>query len=170
MNADAEPSLPVLLVKLAFFTVLVPGTVMFWAPLALFPRVMRLDAIGFGVGPLVGVASVVLGLLGGACCGWDFATRGRGTPAPIDPPRYLVSQRLYRVTRNPMYVSVLLVIAGEALLFRSWLLARYGGLVWLGFFVMVVAYEEPVLRRKFGASYDSYCQRVPRWLGVRVWR
>jgi protein-S-isoprenylcysteine O-methyltransferase Ste14 len=96
-------------------------------------------------------------------CAWEFASAGRGTPAPIDPPKLLVARGLYRVVRNPMYVGVLLVLLGESLVFGSWDLLRYAVLVWLCFHLFVVLYEEPALRRKFGASYEDYCQRVWRW-------
>ena len=71
---------------------------------------------------------------------------------------------LYRVTRNPMYLGVLTVIAGWALWFRSPLLAGYGALVAMAFQSFVLAYEERALRSAFGAEYDAYCARVPRWL------
>jgi protein-S-isoprenylcysteine O-methyltransferase Ste14 len=96
-------------------------------------------------------------------CAWEFAAAGLGTPAPIDPPKVLVARGLYRVVRNPMYVGVLLVLLGESLVFGSWALLRYAVLVWLCFHLFVVLYEEPALRRKFGASYEGYRKRVWRW-------
>ena len=97
-------------------------------------------------------------------CGWDFATVGQGTPAPIDPPKSVVVSGLYRFVRNPMYIGVELVILGEALLWSSARLLGYALLLGLGFHLFVVFYEEPTLRKKFGPSYQEYCQAVPRWL------
>jgi protein-S-isoprenylcysteine O-methyltransferase Ste14 len=66
--------------------------------------------------------------------------------------------------RNPMYVAVLLVVLGEAILFRSLLLAGYALLLWAAFHAFVVFVQEPQLRRRFGASYETYVHSVPRWL------
>jgi protein-S-isoprenylcysteine O-methyltransferase Ste14 len=92
-----------------------------------------------------------------------FVTEGRGTPAPVAPTETLVVGGLYRFVRNPMYVGVAWVIAGQALLFRSW-----GVVVWLVIFVFAVvsfvkAYEEPQLAEQFGASYERYRRAVPGW-------
>ena len=97
------------------------------------------------------------------CCLWDFATTGRGTPAPIDPPKELVVRGLYRTVRNPMYVGVLLVIAGWVVLIQTWALVAYASVMWLLFHGFVVLVEEPMLRRRFGAAYDAYCRKVRRW-------
>jgi protein-S-isoprenylcysteine O-methyltransferase Ste14 len=108
---------------------------------------------------LIGVGVVLLGL-----CIRDFAVRGRGTLAPVDPPRELVIAGLYRYVRNPMYLSVATILTGE------FLLTRASGLLWyaLAWFAMVnlfvIGYEEPALRRQFGAAYADYVARVGRWL------
>ena len=94
--------------------------------------------------------------------------RGKGTPAPIDPPKVLVVQGLYKYTRNPMYLSILMVLAGEYVLFRSPIFLEYLVLVALGFFTFVLIYEEPALTRKMGAAYEQYCEEVPRWI-PRFW-
>ncbi|HTD53691.1 MAG TPA: isoprenylcysteine carboxylmethyltransferase family protein [Thermoanaerobaculia bacterium] len=118
------------------------------------------------MGPLryLGAALLAAGAAVYLWCAWDFATTGGGTPAPIDPPRSLVERGLYRHVRNPMYLGILLLLGGEAMLFRSRALLAYAGLVFLFFFLFVVAYEEPALRRKFGQTYERYCDRVPRWI------
>jgi len=97
-------------------------------------------------------------------CAWDFAFAGRGTPAPIDPPKELVVRGLYRYVRNPMYVGVLSVVVGQAIWFEARGLFAYAALCFLLFFAFVVLYEEPALRRKFGESYERYCNEVPRWI------
>ncbi|MFB3778670.1 MAG: isoprenylcysteine carboxylmethyltransferase family protein [Bryobacteraceae bacterium] len=116
--------------------------------------------------------------LGGAVylsCLLNFLA-AKGTPAPFfmrrmhsiigEEPGSLVCAGLYKFTRNPMYVGVLLVIFGQALLFASAAIALYGLAAWLFFHLVVVRVEEPHLRAKQGAGYDDYCRRVPRWLGL----
>jgi protein-S-isoprenylcysteine O-methyltransferase Ste14 len=97
-------------------------------------------------------------------CIWDFAVAGRGTLAPVDPPRHLVVRGLYRYVRNPMYVGVVTILLGEALLFRSLALLCYAGIFLFVVHLFIVVYEEPALRRQFGESYENYCRRVHRWL------
>jgi protein-S-isoprenylcysteine O-methyltransferase Ste14 len=93
-----------------------------------------------------------------------FALQGRGTPAPWAPPERFVVRGSYRIMRNPMYVGVLALIVGQALLLGRELLFGWAGAAWLLFHLFVVFEEEPGLRRRFGAEYEGYCDRVPRWL------
>ena len=97
-------------------------------------------------------------------CERDFYVSGRGTLAPWDPPKRLVIVGLYRFVRNPMYVAVLTILAGWALLYRSWLLLAYAIAVATVFHFRVVLHEEPWLKRQFGTDWDDYAARVPRWL------
>ena len=97
-------------------------------------------------------------------CLWDFATFGRGTPAPINPPKRLVVHGLYRYVRNPMYLGVLLVILAWALYFASGTLLGYAALMALILHVWILIYEEPTLRRSFGDEFDRYKSQVNRWL------
>jgi len=135
----------------------------------LVPALVRLagiDPVHVGVpgGALAGMALVSAGALVYFGCVFDFAGRGRGTPAFWDPPRMLVLNPCFRAVRNPMYVGVALMIAGQALWTGSPVTLGWAVLVTAGFHVFVVAYEEPHLRRTFGARYATYCGRVPRWL------
>lgn len=148
-----------LLLKNLLFTLVVPGTVAGWAPWRLAREAARADGSRW-VAALVAFA---LGALVFAWCVWDFATFGRGTPAPLDPPKRLVVRGLYRVVRNPMFVGILLVLLGWALAYPGPRLAGYAALVALAFHLFVVLFEEPFLRRTFGAAYDDYRARVPRW-------
>jgi protein-S-isoprenylcysteine O-methyltransferase Ste14 len=131
-------------------------------PYWLLPHGVRLDLRGADVLGLLliaaGAALYVVTAFGG------FALRGKGTPAPIDPPKTLVVEEPYRVVRNPMYWAVVSVMLGEAVIFRSASLARLTAGLFISAYLFVVFYEEPTLRRKFGAQYEAYCQRVPRWL------
>jgi protein-S-isoprenylcysteine O-methyltransferase Ste14 len=112
------------------------------------------------------VAGMVIGAAGAAVALWcifTFASVGRGTPAPFDPPRRLVIQGPYRFVRNPMYSGAGLALAGAALFYESWPLLGYTGLFFLATHLFVVWYEEPALRRTFGQEYAAYCSRVRRW-------
>lgn len=110
-----------------------------------------------------GGAVVGLGVLLLLWCVRDFLVAGRGTLAPWDPPRRLVVVGLYHYVRNPMYVAVLVVLAGWTLLFGSLLVGAYALATAVAFHLRVVRGEEPALRRLFGAEWDAYCETVPRW-------
>lgn len=108
-------------------------------------------------------------LLGTALLLWcvrDFYVAGRGTLAPWAPPRHLVTVGLYRVSRNPMYVAVLVILLGWAVGFRTLGSALYAAGVAIAFHLRVVTYEEPWLERTFGAEWIAYRRRVPRWIGI----
>src|SRR5262245_58530480 len=85
-----------------------------------------------------------------------FAHEGRGTLAPIDPPRFVVRGGAYRVVRNPMYAANIAIIVGSGILFGSWYLFVWAGVLFVTFHIFVVNYEEPTLHRLFGAEYDTY--------------
>jgi protein-S-isoprenylcysteine O-methyltransferase Ste14 len=155
---------PMFIARIILFTLLLPGTFTVIVPYAIIatgqggqgrawtpPQWLGLLPIGVGAGMLL-------------WCILDFARLGRGTLAPIDPPTVLVVRGLYRYVRNPMYVSVMLILLGEYVLFGT-----AGLLINLVCFFscthgFVVFYEEPDLRRRFGQSYVSYCSQVHRWL------
>jgi protein-S-isoprenylcysteine O-methyltransferase Ste14 len=100
-----------------------------------------------------------------------FALEGLGTPAPIAPTQRLVVTGLYRYVRNPIYIAVVAVIFGQALLFGDWRLLWYGALLWLAFHLFVVMYEEPTLKESFGAEYEAFRINVPRWIPrLTAWR
>jgi protein-S-isoprenylcysteine O-methyltransferase Ste14 len=112
------------------------------------------------------VAGMIVGTAGSAVALWcivTFASVGRGTPAPFDPPRRLVIRGPYRFVRNPMYVGAGLALAGAALFYQSWLLLGYTGFFFLATHLFVVCYEEPALRQTFGQGYKAYTQRIRRW-------
>jgi len=93
-----------------------------------------------------------------------FALQGRGTPAPWAPPERFVITGSYRLVRNPMYVGVLALIIGQALLLGREILFAWAAAAWLLFQLFLVLEEEPGLRRRFGPEYEDYCARVGRWL------
>ena len=112
------------------------------------------------VGGLLVVAAIAALLHAFAC----FALEGLGTPAPVAPTERLVIGGIYRHVRNPMYVAVLSIILGQALLFSSWTLAPYAVIGAIAMVSFVRVYEEPTLTRRYGAQYETYRQNVPGWL------
>ena len=115
---------------------------------------------------LAQIAGMIVGVLGAALAVWcilTFSLVGRGTPAPFDPPRRLVAAGPYRRVRNPMYLGAGIALAGAALYYESLALLGYlaGFLFVTNLFVLL--YEEPTLRRMFGAEYEEYCRQAGRW-------
>jgi protein-S-isoprenylcysteine O-methyltransferase Ste14 len=92
-----------------------------------------------------------------------FALQGRGTPAPFAAPEHFVARGSYRLVRNPMYVGVLALIVGQALLLGREVLLAWAGVAAVLFQLFIVFHEEPELRKRFGAEYDGYRLRVGRW-------
>lgn len=93
-----------------------------------------------------------------------FALEGLGTPAPTAPTQKLVVGGIYRYLRNPMYVAVLSIIAGQALLFANCAVVLYGLVMGIAMASFVHFYEEPILARRYGAEYEAYRRAVPGWL------
>jgi protein-S-isoprenylcysteine O-methyltransferase Ste14 len=93
-----------------------------------------------------------------------FALQGIGTPAPLFPTRHLVVKGFYRYVRNPMYVAGVLLIQGQALLLGDIRILAYAILGWLVTHLFVLTYEEPTLRKSFGAEYETFCAHVSRWI------
>ena len=149
-----------LLLENLLFTLVVPGTVAVYVPLLLAPD----EPGGSTLARALAVAALVVGVAIYGWCVWDFASFGRGTPAPIDAPKRLVVRGLYRYSRNPMYVGVLTVIVGWMLWFQAASLVLYFVVVWTGFHLFVIGYEEPRLRAEFADTYETYCAEVGRWL------
>ena len=120
---------------------------------------------------VVGILLIVAGLPGLVDSFARFALQGLGTPAPIAPTQNLVVTGLYRYVRNPIYIAVVAVILGQAILFGDWRLMTYGGLMWLAFHAFVLTYEEPVLAQQFGVQYEDFRANVPRWIPrLSPWR
>lgn len=76
----------------------------------------------------------------------------------------LVTSGLYSHCRNPMYVGNFFLVIGLAVASNSWVFALVGIPLSLGMHKAIVAAEENFLRKKFGAQFDEYCARVPRWV------
>lgn len=145
----------------AAFLVLAPGVVAGlvpwwltrWRVGAVYPAPVRVTgAVMTGAG-----AAALLGSFA------QFAVEGRGTPAPPAPTEQLVVHGLYRYVRNPMYLAVLGVITGQALLLGRPVLLTYAAGVAAAFTGFVYGYEEPTLARRYGEQYQTYRRTVPGW-------
>ena len=153
----------ILFVKNLLFTIFVPGTIAVLLPYLLSKN----ETPAPGISRILALCFFVIGGLIYAWCLWDFATFGRGTPAPIDAPKKLVVRGLYRYSRNPMYLGVLTVITGWALFFLSANVLLYALIMTVSFNLFVRFYEEPHLRNLFGSEYDEYSKRVDRWFSIQ---
>jgi protein-S-isoprenylcysteine O-methyltransferase Ste14 len=136
-----------------------PGVVAFAIPIYWLISTSRTEHIQ----PL-GLLPLLLGCAGLLWCVRDFYMLGKGTLAPWSPPERLVTAGLYRYSRNPMYVAVVLILLGWAVSFGVRGLYWYTLVVGIAFHVRVVTGEEPWLRRTHGAAWDDYVRRVRRWL------
>ncbi len=136
----------------------------FW----LLPRWLgfRVDLSGAGRWRWLGAIPSVLGFAVALRCVWDFGWAGRGTPAPIAPPKRLVVVGFYRYVRNPMYVGFFAGWTGLWVIFGRANLAALtvASIAVIAAVLFVQLYEEPTLRKTFGAEYEEYCRNVRRWL------
>src|SRR6516225_4936384 len=153
------------------FFVFVPCVVAGLVPWWISRWEFRLSFVGVELTRLVGAALILAGVAGLVDSFARFALQGLGTPAPIAPTQHLVVTGLYRHVRNPIYLAVVAIILGQAMLFGDWRLVLLGALFWLAFHLFVVAYEEPTLRRTFDSEYEAYRANVRRWVPrVVPWR
>ncbi len=142
------------------FTLVVPGAGAVYAPSWILTR----DGASPRPVAFAAITLIIAGLALYVVCLWVFATVGRGTPGPWDAPRQFVATGPYRWVRNPIYIAALLVLTGEAWLFMSPPLLMYVVLAAVAVHLFVVLYEEPTLRRRFGAEYELYRRNVWRWI------
>lgn len=155
------------LARALIYAVLFIGLVLVFVPARIVSWSGVDRPVGVGVVEVGGMVLAVAGLLIALWCVLEFAGAGRGTPAPFDSPRRLVTRGPYRLVRNPMYIGAGLALAGAALFYRSLSLLGYTVVLFLVSHLFIVLYEEPVLRRRFGEEYVAYCRRVRRWLPGR---
>ncbi len=125
----------------------------------------RVEMAGAAYWRWLAALTSVLGFAVALRCVWDFGWTGRGSPAPFAPPKRLVVVGFYRYVRNPIYVGAAAGWIGLWIVFGRVSLKSVvtAAVALLGVHLFVVLYEEPTLRRKFGAEYDAYCQNVSRW-------
>jgi protein-S-isoprenylcysteine O-methyltransferase Ste14 len=157
-DARWTTAIAAMVVGLAFFAL------WFW----LLPSWLGFQIVLTGTARWRWIAAVpsVLGFAVALRCVWDFGRSGHGTPAPIAPPKKLVVVGPYRYVRNPMYLGFFTGWIGLWVVFgRANLLAiTIAAAVVLGTALFVRLYEEPTLRRMFGADYEEYCRNVHRWV------
>ena len=148
-----------LLVEALLAFLALPGIVAYLVPLFVIdrPRGQSVDVIGLAM------AAAGTSLL--LWCVREFYVSGKGTLAPWTPPRHLVISGPYRISRNPMYVAVALVLCGWAIAFRTTALALYAVAVVCAFHLRILFGEEPWLARTHGEAWARYRSEVPRWLG-----
>ena len=147
--------------KSLLFLIVAPGMVAGYIPLVLLRKGSQVE-MGF-----FAYLAIPLWLMGAAILlwsFWNFLHEGRGTPAPIDPPRELVAVGFYRYVRNPMYVGVFLILLGHFLWFEFISLIIYLAIAFVIVHLFVTLYEEPTLKSKFGKAYEEYLKNVPRWI------
>ncbi len=155
----------------AVFLVLAPGFVAGVVPWWISRWRLQAPFFGFASFRIAGGVLLALGFVGLVDSFARFALQGLGTPAPVAPTKHLVVTGLYRFVRNPMYVSVTSAIFGQALVFGNVRLLEYGALVWLAFHLFVLLYEEPTLKKTYGAEYEAYRAAVPRWIPrLKPWK
>lgn len=154
--------MPSVALRTVTFSVVVSGVEFVLLPAVL----LTFDGYGFDANWFrwLGLLPLTIGAALVVWCDIGFVVQGRGTPAPFDPPKRLVTGQLYSRVRNPIFLGATLVLVGEALFFESYLLIGYTAFMWLAWHIVVVSYEEPGLRRRFGAAYDRYADQTPRWI------
>ena len=155
---------PAAILGSAVFFVIAPGVVAGFIPWWITRWELHPPFLGLSLIRGIGVVLIVAGVAGLIESFARFALQGVGTPAPVAPTRHLVVTGLYRHVRNPMYVAVVSIILGQAILLGDWRLIAYAALIWVTTHMFVVSYEEPTLHRTFGAEYEAFRANVPRWI------
>ena len=155
----------------AVFFVLAPGTIVGYLPWLLTGWQVRDPLPGWLPLRVLGVLLLLAGVGAIVHAFIRFVVEGLGTPAPVAAPRHLVVGGLYSHVRNPIYVSLLVAIIGEALLLGQLWLLLYAGAVGLFLSLWVLFLEEPALREQFGEEYETYRRAVPGWWPrLRSWK
>jgi len=112
---------------------------------------------------LVGIGIFTIGLAAYLACSVWLMYFGRGPHVEFDPPKAFVATGPYRWVRNPVVITLMVTLLGEAVYFQSLGIAA---LLLVGCpiaHLQVTRIEEPRLRERFGQRYEEYCHRVPRW-------
>jgi protein-S-isoprenylcysteine O-methyltransferase Ste14 len=148
--------------KTILFILIIPGLLLGAMPIWLVQTDTAL--FSFGVFHWLAVPFWAAGAAITLWCAWAFTVRGRGTPSPTDPPKELVVSGLYRTIRNPIYVGVVILLLGYVFWYPTRAILLMPVIVAASSHLFVIFYEEPHLRKTFGAAYERYCRDVPRWL------
>jgi protein-S-isoprenylcysteine O-methyltransferase Ste14 len=148
-----------------FFTILQPGVVAGLIPWLILNKESGISTEEpYSIWQFSGIILFVFGLMVLLICIARFGFEGKGTLSPLDPTKKLVIAGLYKFSRNPMYVGVMLILAAEALFFQSVQLLVYSLFILCAFQAFIIFREEPRLLKDFGEEYKSYKRRVRRWI------
>ncbi len=154
-----------LLLRNILFTILQPGLVAGLIPYIILSRGhINFDWTVVSWSHAAGFLFFIPGFCVMLHCISYFAVKGRGTLSPADPTKKLVTSGLYRYSRNPMYIGVLMMLLGEAMFFTSLMLVAYTMCIFAVFHVFIRFFEEPRLLKAFGNEYLLYQKQVRRWL------
>jgi protein-S-isoprenylcysteine O-methyltransferase Ste14 len=157
-----DPNAEMTALKTILFLLLVPGLLVGALPIWLVQTDTAL--FSFGIFRWLAIPFWAVGTGVTLWCAWAFTVRGKGTPSPTDAPKELVVSGLYRFVRNPIYLGVLAIFAGYVLWHPSRAILLCPLIVAISSHLFVIFYEEPHLRKTFGAKYQAYCQSIPRWI------
>ncbi len=112
----------------------------------------------------IAIMFLVLGFYLAFHTSYLFFVVGRGTPAPWDPPKKLITVGPYKYSRNPMLTGALLMLLGEVLIFSSFMLLMWFIVFFVANNLYFTYYEEPGLEKRFGKDYKNYKKKVRRWI------
>jgi protein-S-isoprenylcysteine O-methyltransferase Ste14 len=138
-----------------------------WAALILVALYLVGALLGLQSGPQNTTAGIAVIALGVAFSAWGVLTfRGVGTEVMPSSPtnKALVTSGPYAVTRNPMYVGMVTITLGVALLVGAPLLYAAPILLFLLDNSVIIPFEEAKMERQFGDAFRAYKARVRRWL------
>jgi protein-S-isoprenylcysteine O-methyltransferase Ste14 len=141
------------------FRLLVGFIVAAWSPYSILSAHPGRSVTELAPLTLAGAFLIGAGVFGYVWCTWDFAFTGLSFGPPLP-----VARGVYGFLRHPMYFSLILVLLGESLVFKSWRLLGYAAVFALLVHIFVIIYEEPSMVKKWGTAYLQYAERVPRWI------
>lgn len=147
-----------MLVKALFAVLILPGSFGILIPFLIIINETEDNEIFFP-----GIIPIFIGVLILIKCIHEFYISGRGTLAPWSPPEKLVTTGLYKYTRNPMYIGVIIMVLGFALYFTSFFTILYASILFFGFHLRIIFYEEIYLQKHFGDEWNKYSGNIPRW-------
>ncbi|HUN81515.1 MAG TPA: isoprenylcysteine carboxylmethyltransferase family protein [Phycisphaerae bacterium] len=111
-----------------------------------------------------GMSVFAAGLISYAACSAWLIFFGRGPHVEFDPPKVFVATGPYRWVRNPVVITLIVTAAGEAIYLWSIGIGAFVALGCIFAQYQVTKIEEPLLRKRFGETYDAYCRSVNRWI------
>jgi protein-S-isoprenylcysteine O-methyltransferase Ste14 len=147
----------------AAFFVVAPGTVVGLVPLLITRWEITGSGLPWRLLQAIGVVLIVAGLIPPVHAFVQFVKAG-GTPMPIAPTQRLVVTGFNRYVRNPMYLGLIVVMLGQALLFGSLALVLWAAAFWIITASFVRWYEEPTLVDEYDGEYEEYRRHVHAWL------